>query len=81
MDITEAEIAHRLTNQPPRTPGIHSALDDLTEAAIAYGRALAHILPPGRDKSLAVTHLEDSLARAKKAVALDQGGVDPAAGE
>lgn len=78
MDITEDDIRFRLTNQSPRTAAIGAALDALTFVAIEYGRVLAK-LPPGHDKSLAVTHLEDSLARAKKAVALNQEAIDPEA--
>lgn len=79
MDITTEEIARRLTNQAPRYPVTHEALDALTAAGIAYGEALAAIVPPGREKSLSVTALEESLAWAKKGVALNQDDL-PAGG-
>lgn len=72
MDITEEEIARRLTNAAPRYPSTHEALDALTAAGIAYGETVAAVVPTGREKSLAVTSLEESLAWAKKGVALNQ---------
>lgn len=79
-EINAAYIEHRLRNQAPRTLTVGDALDDLTEAGIAFGCSLARLVPPGPDLTLAVRHLEDALARGKKAIALNQEAVDPEAG-
>lgn len=81
MSITAEEITRRLTNQPPRTAKVGMDLDDLTAAAIEFGKVIAEIVPPGREQSLAVTHIEEVLFWSKKGVALNQAQVDPEAGE
>lgn len=79
FEITGAEIERRLTNQAPRTQFIHGVMDELTQAAVVYGKALTRLVPEGREKSLAVTALEESSMWAKKGIALNQGQIDSSA--
>lgn len=71
----EAYVRERLTNQAPRTQEVRDALDDITRAGIAFGVALTETVPQGPDLRLALGHLEDAVARAKKGVALNQDRV------
>lgn len=79
MDITEDEIRRRLTNAPPATATVGEAFDRATAAAIELGLAIVELVPPGREKSLAVTHLEEVSMWMKKGMALNQGAIDPEA--
>ena len=81
MDITEDEIRRRLTNQVPRTATVADTFDDLTAALIELGTYISRTVPPGREKSLAVTALEEVSFWAKKGLALNQGAIDPAAAD
>lgn len=67
-----AYVVERLTNQAPRRPETHNALDEVTLAAIEFGSALTSLVPQGPDLRLALGHVEDALARAKKGIALNQ---------
>lgn len=77
--IDRDEIERRLTNVPPGSDAVGKALDQLTAAAIELGAVLVQLVPAGREQSLALTNLEQSLAWSKKGVALNQDRV-PAAG-
>jgi hypothetical protein len=72
-----ADIRHRFTNHPPTgMVGSHSAeciMDDLTAEFIIIGEALAQWLPESREKSLALTKLEEASMWAKASVARNQG--------
>jgi hypothetical protein len=74
MSIDAAEIRRRLTNVLPGSPEVGEALDQITSTLIEAGTALAAIVPPGREQSLMVTHLEEVSFWAKKGVALAQEG-------
>lgn len=66
------DVAHRLTNHPPTSPIIGEHLDAITELLIATGDFLVETLPEGREKSLAITKLEEVSMWAKAAVARNQ---------
>lgn len=72
-----AFVTERLTNQAPRTPEIHVALDSITFAGIEFGATLTEIVPQGPDLRQALTALEQAVFWAKKAVTLNQSAVDP----
>lgn len=68
-DESRADIAHRFGYHPPKD----QATKDAHENWRSYCRELAlyldYVLPPGREKSLALTHLEDSLMWGNAAIA------------
>jgi len=49
-------------------PEQKQALAQLLAKASEFEEAILALLPAGRDRSLAITHLEDSLMRANRAV-------------
>lgn len=65
------DIGHRFTNHPPGTDGVMSLLDAVTYE-IRVGTFFTEILPPGREKSLAITKLEECSMWAKAAIARNQ---------
>jgi hypothetical protein len=68
-----ADIEHRLTNHAPvGATGV--VLDALTAMFIDVGHKLIEALPEGREKSLALTKLEELSMWSKAAVARNQGG-------
>lgn len=68
---TEADIEHRFTNHPPiGATGV--TLDGLTTLFIDVGKTLVRVLPEGREKALALTHLEQVSMWSKASVARNQ---------
>lgn len=70
-----ADIEHRFTNHPP-VGDTGATLDLLTQAFIAIGKVLNDRLPDGREKSLAITKLEETSMWSKAAVARHQDTTD-----
>lgn len=68
-------VENDFRNHPPTHDAIHQVMDDLTEAFIALGHHLVNRLPPGREQSLALTHLEQCSMWSKAAVARHQDEV------
>ena len=66
--MTDQEIKNRVTYHPPTTPGVasHAALADAIDAAI---REVDERCPPGREKSLAITKLEEAKMWGSAAIA------------
>lgn len=69
---TVADIEHRFTNHPPSSPEAADRLDELTAGFIEIGKALVGLLPPSRETSMALSHLEQCSMWAKAAVARNQ---------
>jgi hypothetical protein len=55
------------TSGPP-TVVQRDKVASLLSAAQDFESTILDLLPPGRDRSLAITHLEDALMRANRAV-------------
>lgn len=68
MDRTELE--HRMGYHKMSAPSDFEAMADLRQTAIEFGEKILNYTPIGREQSLAITHLEDSLMWAVKALAL-----------
>jgi hypothetical protein len=68
----EADLRHRLTNHPPESDEVSAALDLITEEMIGVGLVLLQYLPEGREKSLALTKLEELSMWSKAAIARNQ---------
>ena len=68
--IDAAEIERRFRHVPPdgRRAAMHVGL---RQDAISFGRFLAVLLPESREKSLAITALEECLMRANQCIALN----------
>lgn len=69
---TEADIEHRFTNHPPAKASTGLVLDGLTVLFIDVGKTLIRSLPEGREKSTALTKLEECSMWSKAAVARNQ---------
>ena len=69
------EINRSLTNHPPESDAVVRRFEQVRQAAKHLGIAIAEATPPGREQSLAVTHLEETVMWAVKAIALNQGAV------
>jgi len=67
-----ADIKHRLTNHPPKDRRVANELDFLTGKFIDLGFTLVDSLPDGREKSLALTKLEECSMWSKAALARNQ---------
>jgi len=70
MDLHE-RVEHDLTNHPP-VAGTGAVLDAVTATCIAMGHFLVDNVPPGREQSLALTHLEQLSMWAKAGIARNQ---------
>jgi hypothetical protein len=72
-DVDLAEWLDGIGFHPANTP-LKQTGHELARSLVALvGTHLHQLLPPGRDKSLAFTHLEDLLMRANRALALNGG--------
>lgn len=69
-----AEFIHGATNHPPTKEAIarHEACRD---GAIHFAAVVLSVVPPSRERSLAITKIEEALMWARKAIAVHQGEV------
>jgi hypothetical protein len=74
--ITHEEIDERTAFHPPASSSRRAAHEHVRELIRATMHVLLDITPPGRDQSIMMTHLEDAMMRANRALAL---APDPAA--
>lgn len=74
MPIDRADIEHRFTNHPPATPYTGELLDEVTARFVELGTYLAETLPEGREKSTAITKLEETSFWTKASIARNQEG-------
>lgn len=61
------------TSDPP-TDEQRQRVKLLQEMTLELGQLIEHIVPDGRNKSLALTHLEDALMRANRAILAPESG-------
>lgn len=69
LDREELELIRSMTNQPV-SDEVGDVMERLRMRAHTYARYLVRNVPPSREKSLAKTHLEDSIMWAIKALVL-----------
>lgn len=67
-----AEVERSMTNQAPINDEVVGIFEEIRVPFKEAARKVCESVPEGRDKSLALTHLEDALMRAIRGVALDQ---------
>jgi len=71
-DPLHDQIERNLTNHLPGDDGVVRRFETLREAAKHYGHAIVEECPPSRERSLAVTALEESVMRAVQSIAVHQ---------
>lgn len=64
------QVDHNLTNHAP-TPDKVASIEELRAYAKSLGHAIADLCPPSREKSLALTNLEQTTMWAVAAIARD----------
>lgn len=73
----QTESLHRsLTNQPPSGDHVVERFDHIRAIAKDLGDAIITKAPQSREQSLALTHLEETVMWAIKAIALHQEELD-----
>lgn len=75
MDTNEAlheRIEWNMTNHAPVNDDVVARFEALREFAKDFSHAIVDLCPESRDRSLALTHAEDSLMRAVAAIARNQ---------
>lgn len=65
------DLKHRLTNHPP-TENVGFILDDVTDRILGLGEFLLAVIPEGRERSLALTKLEELSMWTKAGIARNQ---------
>jgi hypothetical protein len=74
LEITmNPDIVNRFAFHPANTPERAKQHDDVRETCRGLASVLDHMLPPGREKSLAITKLEEVMFWANAAVARQDG--------
>lgn len=77
-DITREQAAHDMAHHAPNNEDRVRGHELARTTVFAATALLLEFVPPGRDKSLMYTHLEDALMRANKALAVNGGPKDGA---
>lgn len=75
--IDEMEIDDRFDLHSPKSDKIREVMRDVRAMVKDTAMEWVDVLPEGREKSLAITHLEEALMWATKAIACNQHRVDP----
>lgn len=65
-------IDHNLTNHPPKDAFLVDLFEDIRNNAKRFGHVVDHAAPECREKSLALTNLEQSVMWAVAAIARHQ---------
>ena len=66
-------LEHSLTNHPPADDAVIGKFDQVRTIAKAFGVVVLEVCPASRERSLAITKLEESVMWAVKAIACNQG--------
>lgn len=69
---THDDVVHRFTNHPPVSDDLGHLLDEVTERMIVLGDFINENVPPGRERSLALTQLEQCSMWMKAGIARNQ---------
>lgn len=65
-------LVHNLTNHPPATEGVVKRFEEIREAAKLFGGKIIQLVPDNREKSLALTQLEQTVMWAIAGIARNQ---------
>jgi hypothetical protein len=63
------DVKNRFSYHAPRTPEVSEAHERVRQECQIFAEFLNHVLPEGREKSLAVTNLEQTMMWANAAIA------------
>lgn len=77
QDITREEVDRRFTYPPPTNPAVREAHDAAQNRFKWLAHALREELPPGREKALALTALEEASFWCHAAIARNHDQEDP----
>lgn len=66
-----AELEHRFAHHPPASPERVKAHEDWRQVVTTSARMANTMLPEGREKSLALTHLQEAMMWGNAAIACD----------
>lgn len=69
--MDSAELARRFTYHPPVTKNRQHAHENVRDICGSMADLLNEMLPDGREKALAITHLEQTMFWANAAIARD----------
>lgn len=69
------ELFRSLTNQAPKSDAVVDRFEELRLPAKDFGATVLELCPPSRERSLAITKLEESLMWAIKSIALNQDDI------
>lgn len=67
-----ARLIHSLTNHPTSDPQLIRAMETIRDQAKLLGEAIIYGAPESRERSLAITNLEQTVMWAVKAIAVNQ---------
>lgn len=73
MDLNHADVDVRLSYYPPTGPVTRDAHELVRDLSKAYGKVLMDLLPAGREKSLVLTGIEETMFWANAAIARNGG--------
>jgi hypothetical protein len=74
-DMQREQLRWNVTNHPPTDPRVTEALEAMAAATIALGDAIIDRVPVGREQSLALTNLEQTVMWARAGIARNQDEV------
>jgi hypothetical protein len=77
--MLQSDIDKRFTYHPPKD-GQPAIYEQIRAEALQFATDLNQLVPDGREKSLAITHLEDAVMWANAGVARSQAAGEPAPG-
>lgn len=69
-------IEHNLTNHPPRDADVIERFETIREYAKDFGHAIERLCPTSRERSLAMTNLEQTVMWAVASIARNQEDLD-----
>ena len=68
LEVSSKRFVTAGNNRREITEADHRAVDLITDLVIELGAQIELVVPDGRNKSIALTALEDTLTRANKAI-------------
>jgi hypothetical protein len=71
--MNEDELRNRFAYHPPKTPERVSQHEEVRKQCLTFALLLNFLLPEGREKALAVTHLEEVMMWANASIARQSG--------
>lgn len=70
--IDDSDLAQRFDYHPPSDDSIRHAHEEVRYALLTVARVINELCPDGREKSLAITKLEEAMMWANAAIARKQ---------